>query len=321
MCRQAAKEKAAQEKESQQRMNMSRTGSRRGGDRGDFQHVGPDGWTVAGTAGPPRQPPKAGDLSNFGKISKTMPMSFAPGGVFAGKKDKPREVPLSRTASSQNMFSMLSQSSEIAADPAAPKSSRPPSRKASVDFGQAAPADAPLQRKRLNLLPRSVPMERSESAPAASEASSDDEQAEVAGASSMSEADAKKKIDEDLKEFFTIRSIEEAESYFSSLPSEHRFRLVDKLVLSAVERKQEDAELVAALFVHARKRDLCSPASFEEGFTELASLLDDLVYDAPKAFELTAIMMKGAGLDADEERRARLVSKSADSERLVALLT
>lgn len=91
---------------------MSRGGSRRGGDRSDYPQVGPDGWAVAGgNPPPPRQPPKAGDLSQFGKITKGQgPMTFGPSSVFAGKKgpvaDNKRES-ISRTASSSNMFSML----------------------------------------------------------------------------------------------------------------------------------------------------------------------------------------------------------------------
>jgi translation initiation factor 4G len=88
---QAAKEKAAQDKESYQRqISMSRGGSRCGGDRSEFSNphqVGPDGWAVAGSrSGPPRPPPKADDLLNFGKINKTQPMTFGPSSVFAGKK-------------------------------------------------------------------------------------------------------------------------------------------------------------------------------------------------------------------------------------------
>ena len=119
---QAAKEKAAQEKESYQRqISMSRGGSRRGGDRSEFnnpQQVGPDGWAVAGSgSGPPRPPPKAGDLSNFGKISKTQPMTFGPSSVFAGKKgaENKREA-ISRTNSTSNMFSMLSSQGAEAVD-------------------------------------------------------------------------------------------------------------------------------------------------------------------------------------------------------------
>ena len=101
---------------------MSRGGSRRGGDRGsEFsnpQQVGPDGWAVAGSgSGPPRPPPKAGDLTNFGKINKTQPMTFGPSSVFAGKKgaENKREA-ISRTNSSSNMFSMFSSQGAEAVD-------------------------------------------------------------------------------------------------------------------------------------------------------------------------------------------------------------
>ena len=98
---------------------MSRGGSRRGGDRSDYPQVGPDGWAVAGSSGPPRPPPKAGDLSNFGKISKAQPMTFGPSSVFAGKKgpESKREA-ISRTSSSSNMFSMLSSQAAESGDAA-----------------------------------------------------------------------------------------------------------------------------------------------------------------------------------------------------------
>ena len=67
-------------------LSMSRGGSRRGGERGDHAQVGPDGWAVAG--GPAARPAsKAGDLSKFGKIDKSAPMTFGPSSVFQ-KGDK-----------------------------------------------------------------------------------------------------------------------------------------------------------------------------------------------------------------------------------------
>ena len=132
---QAAKEKAAQDKESYQRqMSMSRGGSRRGGDRSDFAQVGPDGWAVAGN-GPPRPPPKAGDLSKFGQISKSSTMTFGPGSVFAGKKEGKRES-LSRTSSSSNMFSMLSQNAESTPEASSKGKFLPNSRDTYIDSSQ-----------------------------------------------------------------------------------------------------------------------------------------------------------------------------------------
>ena len=71
---------------------------------------------VAGSAGPPRLPPKAGDLSNFEKITKShRPMTFGPSSVFTAKKESKggRAESLSCTVSSSNMFSMLSQNPEF----------------------------------------------------------------------------------------------------------------------------------------------------------------------------------------------------------------
>ena len=56
-------------------------------------------------------------------------------------------------------------------------------------------------------------------------------------------------------------------------------------------------------------------------FAQTAEILDDIVIDAPKALDLFAIMLKGAHLHEDEERRTRLASKSMDSDKLVGLLT
>ncbi|KAI0302331.1 hypothetical protein B0F90DRAFT_1627403 [Multifurca ochricompacta] len=323
----AAKEKAAQEKDSLLRQNasMSRGGSRRGGNRDAAEAPHPDGWSVAGP-GPPRVQPKAGDLSNFGKINKATPMTFGPGSVFAGKKGdlKNRDSPMSRTASSSNMFSML-QSSDVVVEPPTSKSSRPPSRKSSVDFGSSGASEPAPQRRKLQLLPRTKPVgeESKVSTPAVSEAGSDDEaagEASIPVPMAMSEAEAVAKIGEDVKEFFSVRLLDEAESYFSSLPTEHRCRLVDTLVMKSIEMKEPDVKLVSDLFVRVREKDLCSLAVFEEGFNTLAELLDDLAVDIPKAWPYFIILLKGSGLEQDEERRARIGEKTMNADKLNRLL-
>ena len=232
---QAAKdrERAAQDSQAHRgQYSMSRGGSKRGLDRGS--EPGPDGWAVAGGS-QLRPPPKAGDLSQFGKISKVASMVMGPSSVFAGKKDSKRES-MSRTNSSSNMFSMLSQNTELVVET---KPSRAPSRRPSTDMDKPEPAP---QRRKLQLLPRTKPA-FGESAPTASE-----EEPETTPVTQMSEADAKKRIDEDVKEFFAVRNLEEADVYFTVLTEEHRFRLVDKLVGSALESKEADARLVAEFF-------------------------------------------------------------------------
>ncbi len=286
---------------------MSRGGSRRGGERGDHAQVGPDGWAVAGAA--PRPPPKAGDLSKFGRIDKSAPMTFGPSSVFQkGDKSKSRQSTLRQD--STNMFSLLNGNPEIAAAVAG-KSSRPPSGKSSTDLG---PGGAPDGAAPVQLLPRSASLEsKSESTPAASTVGSEDEG--PSGTPSLSDADAKVRIGEDSNELFSIRDLQEAEVYFTKLPSEHQHLLVDKPATQAVESKQADAQLVADLFERAISRDLCSPASFEEGFTPTAEIIDDIATDAPKAMDFFALMMKGAHLHEDEERRTRLEIESMESGR------
>lgn len=297
----AAREKAAQEKEAYQRQySMSRGGSRRGGERGEVSQTNADGWAVAGNAAS-RAPPKAGDLTNFGKISKNTAMSFGPSSVFAAGKDKgnKRET-ISRTNSSSNMFSML-QSAELPTEVA-----KPPEP----------------QRKRLILQPRSKPAaadeQTQESATAKSESGSEEDEASVM---EMSEEKVQAKIAEDVKELFTARNLDEAEGYFSSLPSAHHHKLVDKLVSTAVEQKESDAQLVADLFgrLAAAKDQLVSRDAFEEGLTPIAEIIEDLAIDAPKAYPFFAIMVKA--VDFDEERRRRLADKSTDSERLLDSLS
>ncbi|KZP04906.1 hypothetical protein FIBSPDRAFT_903919 [Athelia psychrophila] len=101
-----------------------------------------------------RPHPKVGDLSNFGKINKAAPLTFGPASVFEkGDEDAngPRMDPIP-----SNMYSMLSQGSEIAADASMPEagSIRPASRSPSIDIGAACVPEAPLQRTKVLLLPR-----------------------------------------------------------------------------------------------------------------------------------------------------------------------
>jgi translation initiation factor 4G len=319
---QAAEENIRQSNE--RAMNMSRGGSRRGGDRGG---EGSDGWAVAGNAAP-RAPPKAGDLSRFGKIEKPASgaMTFGPSSVFNKKTDpaaKREAATMSRSASTSNAFSLL-QSQEMAAEmagpPASAKGSRPGSRKPSVDFGAGGAPEAGGQRRKLNLLPRTQPAGDKSGGTSPDQASTPVEDVEQAPAASMPESEAQRKIAEDMKEFFEIRNVDEGEDYFSKLPAEHRFRLVDKFVTRAIESKQSDAQLVADLFARAVEKNLCPADAFEQGFMPVAEMLDDIAIDAPKAFDLMAIMLKGAGLAGDEERRSRIAEKSMDSDKLLALL-
>ena len=178
---------------------------------------------------------------------------------------------------------------------------------------QASMSSPELQRKMLRLLPRFKPIAK-ESTPTPSEDGPE------GAAVHMLEADIKKKIDEDVKEFFAVRNLEEADVYFINLPSEHRFRLVDKLVASALKGQEADANLVGEFFGQAASNGQCTPEDFEEGFMPMAEFLDDIAIDAPKAFGHMAIMLKGARFDQEPKWIQRIASKLKNSNRLVSLV-
>ena len=100
----------------------------------------------------------------------------------------------------------------------------------------------------------------------------------------MSGDEAKERIDEGVKEFFAVRNLEKADVYFTALPEEHRFQLINKLVASALESTEADARLVAEFFARPAPRRDCSPDVFEAGFIPMAEQLDDIAIDAPKAW-------------------------------------
>ena len=130
----------------------------------------------------------------------------------------------------------------------------------------------------------------------------------------------KAKIAKDVEEFFSVRDIDESEEYFNRLPSEHHHLLVNKMVSKAIESKEVNGKLVADAFARASEKNLCSISAFEKGFLPIAKHLDGIAIDAPEAFQIMATMMKGAGLDKDEERRTKIARKSTNSDKLLGLL-
>ncbi|OBZ69857.1 hypothetical protein A0H81_10315 [Grifola frondosa] len=132
----------------------------------------------------------------------------------------------------------------------------------------------------------------------------------------MPDSDAYTLVCDATKELFSLLDLR-AEAYFTRLPVDYHWCLVDKLVSAAIAN-EFDAQLVAGLFDRAAARRLCSPASFEGGFAPVIQALDHTVINAPRVFERMAIMLKSARLD--EERSVRLASRSKDGDELLSWL-
>ncbi|KAM6502551.1 Armadillo-type fold [Amanita muscaria] len=156
-------------------------------------------------------------------------------------------------------------------------------------------ADQPSQPKKRVLQPRTKPVKE-------------------APASVLTDEAADAKISEDINEFFSIRNLDEAEVYFTALPSQHHHRLVNKLVSSAIESKEPDAMLVANLFRRVNGKGLCSSDAFEEGLAPTAEIIEDIAIDAPKAWSLFSTMVKSV-------QSNELASKTTDSDKLLGLLS
>lgn len=180
-------------------------------------------------------------------------------------------------------------------------------------------AAEPQQRKRIILAPRSKPTEPEApeaASPAAESDASEDEPSTVA-APEMSEKEASKKLAEDIKEFFSVKEIDEG--YFTDLPPKLRYKLVEEFTCAALEKKEPDALLLAKFFAHAVSKGACDVDAFEQGFSKVAEIVFDVAIDSPKALDWFAVVVKGAGLD--EDVRRKIASKSEDEEKLVALFS
>jgi translation initiation factor 4G len=176
----------------------------------------------------------------------------------------------------------------------------------------------PQQRKRLVLQPRTKPAEPENAETSSPTAESDGEQEDGAtGAPEMTDEAALRKAAEDVKEFFLIRNPEDV-VYFADFPAKHRSKLVEKLLTHVVEAKAADAQLLAQLFANVAAKEACTPEAFEEGIMPIAEMIDDIAIDSPKALDLFATAVKGAGLD--ETRLSNIVAKSMDADKLLELL-
>lgn len=280
---------------------MSRGGSRRGDHR--REEFTADGWNVAGgSSAAPRPPAKAGDLTNFGKISKSgTPSTFGPSSVFSKKESKGRDAPppLSRASSNANMFSMLG---DGASEPptATSSSSRAPSRKPSIDLGPGGiPETAPPSvRKKLALLPRTVAAEDAEGAEPPKE-EEEEEETPTTAEPSITEDQANARISEDVKEFWNGRNLDEAVLYFEPLPDQYKYLLVSKFVETALDKKEADVILVADLFSKVADASTCPADAFEKGLLSTVEGVDDLSVDVPKAYSFVARLLKGSKLPQD----------------------
>jgi translation initiation factor 4G len=144
---QTAKDITAAEKVSYNRQaSASRGGSRREHATERNREFDPDSWAAQAAQFHGHLNPKAGDLSQFGKIGKGAPV-MGPSSVFLGGiKDSNRESRSGKSLNS-NMFHMLSGNPVLTHE----------SSSTDIDLGQACVPEPLVRRKKLQLIPRPKP--------------------------------------------------------------------------------------------------------------------------------------------------------------------
>ncbi|ORX35774.1 hypothetical protein BD324DRAFT_581987 [Kockovaella imperatae] len=250
----------------------------RGGSRAGHSRAQPGEWqSVASSGTRPLQRPT--DFSNIGRniSSAGVPSAptFGPTSVFAkgrGKAAGTTTPPLSRQASTTNMFSALRDEPNEAAS----------ERRGSAD-------DSQTQRPKLNLQPRSKP--------------ADAEEAE----DPKSEIDVDAKLDSDMKELWGekdaggSRDPDDIVEYFKSLPEEHRGSLAKRLVDDVFRiARVKDAEVVAKGFRKALEESVTTAEVLKKSLETRLPTLDDEAVDFPQAYNAVATLMKSLSLSDDE---------------------
>ena len=217
----------------------------------------------------------------------------------------------SESGSSRNAHAMARVPSEsgltrMARNPSEPGKSRTGSRRdsnrrrPSTDFDQLnAVADSgSVGRRKLQLLPRSVGVPVASSVDPTEDFALGVTMEEPESLPSMSESQAKARVEEDVKELFQIRDLTEGIAYFETLPGEYRYLLVDKLI-SKIDAKEFDVAFIEKLFARVVDAGACDGEMFERGFASTMTFLDDISVDVPTAYAVIARLLLAAKLSYD----------------------
>ncbi|KAI9239239.1 MAG: hypothetical protein BYD32DRAFT_485925 [Podila humilis] len=234
-------------------------------DHGGVPPVGADGWSTVATT----MTKKAGDLSSFGNTSRSkvsgLPSLGLGGSVFGALNKSKREAkvaaqsePRSTTITSANSFSALEGGEE-----------------------------KPVERRRLNLLPRSTPVPENEG-----EAKQPETEAPK-----KTEDEAKRSIANTLKEFMSIKDMSELLISVRELDACYRSLLVTEFVNQSMEMKSSEVDSIADIFKKLGSEKVVSEQDFEAGFSDPLEFLPDTAIDVPNAFKIMAQLLEAAGMD------------------------
>lgn len=137
----------------------------------------------------------------------------------------------------------------------------------------------------------------------------------------VSEEQVKLQLSAAVSDFLNSGGLGAGERALHDLPTEHRWRFINKVVLAATLCKGlSNARLVSDLISSVASNELCSSDCIVLGFSRVMEVLDVVAQHTPDASSRVAIMLKGAHLN--NVQLVGLVEQAAGYERemLVGLL-
>ncbi|KAI7817826.1 armadillo-type protein [Gamsiella multidivaricata] len=248
-------------------------------DMGGVPQVGADGWSTVGAG--PVMTKKAGDLSLFGNTSRSKvsglpslgPTQSVFGSLNKGKRSESKAASQSesnRPIGSTNIFAALEGEGG--------------DRRGSVD------ADKPPERRRLQLLPRSAPVSDPD-------AGAESKSTDATAAPKKTEDEAKRSIENTLKEYLSLRDITELLTSVKELDACYRPLFVTEFVNQSMEMKPSDVDSIGDVFKKLSSEKILSAEDFEAGFADPLEFLPDTAIDVPNAFKYAAQLLEAAGMD------------------------
>ncbi|KAF9392094.1 hypothetical protein BGX21_011096 [Mortierella sp. AD011] len=249
-------------------------------DMGGVPQVGADGWSTVTGSGPVMAK-KAGDLSSFGNTSRSKvnglpslgPSQSVFGSLTKGKRAGDKAATQADTSRqlSTNIFAALEGDGG--------------DRRSSVD------AEKPMERKKLNLAPRTVPIVGADSTPSA------EAKAPESDAPKKTEEEAKRSIENTLKEYLSLKDMTEMLTSIKELDVCYRPLLVTEFVNQSMEMKQSDVDSIAEVFKKLNSEKILSTEDFESGFADPLEFLPDTAIDVPNAYKYASQLLEAAGMD------------------------
>ena len=133
------------------------------------------------------------------------------------------------------------------------------------------------ERKKLQLQPRTKPLDAPAEAPAE--------------APTPSAEDVQRKIGNDVKEYLAIRDLNEGVQSIEALPAEHRASFVDQLVAAVLDKKQDSVDDAGRLLAQLVEKQVLDEQQLMDGFQPQVTILDDTSMDAPSAYGFMAQLL------------------------------